>query len=323
MTTCFSLSRSSVFLDALVPLMDPQRTHFNKRCASISPSPTNPNRLVIQFVDGSTHEADVVIGADGIKSTVRDCIFNTANAGHAKASTAAFSNSLTYRGMVPYSAIKAAGFKTVLTDRPVCFVGPNKVRGGKVQLSWQVILTPRNVIACHRVLHTAQRYRTLSLVASRLPTLTRISVLPIEVGVAASSTNYDIPLGSQSLPEGTPWSDTVSRTDLQKEFEGWGSDVTTLMQFMPENPMRWYMHVVHPPLDSFARGRVALLGDAVRRSAPKVEFGHTRLIRSRSQAHGMMPHLGAGAGQGLEDALLLMRLFANPDVNNDNIEVSE
>ena len=141
--------------------------------------------------------------------------------------------------------------------------------------------------------------------------------------MATFSARYDIPFGSQNLPEGKPWVDQVSRDEIQKEFEGWGSDVTTLMQFMPENPMRWYMHVVHPPLDSFARGRVALLGDAVRPSAPKVEFGHTRLIRSRSQAHGMMPHLGAGAGQGLEDALLLMRLFANPDVNNDNIEVSE
>ena len=30
-----------------------------------------------------------------------------------------------------------------------------------------------------------------------------------------------------------------------------------------------------------------------------------------AQAHGLLPHLGAGAGQGLEDALLLVRLLTS------------
>ena len=48
------------------------------------------------------------------------------------------------------------------------------------------------------------------------------------------------------------------------------------------HPSAWAVHVVDPPLESYVgkglRGRVALLGDA---------------------AHGMLPHLGAGAGQGM------------------------
>lgn len=103
---------------------------MNKRCTSITQSPTDPDRVIIGFLDGTTHETDVVLGADGIKSTVRDFVLNSdvVNPGTAKRIAVAFSNSMNYRGMVPYSAIKAAGFKTKLSDRPVCFLGPHKVR---------------------------------------------------------------------------------------------------------------------------------------------------------------------------------------------------
>ena len=35
----------------------------------------------------------------------------------------------------------------------------------------------------------------------------------------------------------------------------------------------------------------------------------------------MLPHLGAGAGQGIEDAYVLARLLSHPDTSKDNLEV--
>ena len=35
----------------------------------------------------------------------------------------------------------------------------------------------------------------------------------------------------------------------------------------------------------------------------------------------MLPHMGAGAGQGIEDAYLLARLLALPETTTDNVEV--
>ncbi len=35
----------------------------------------------------------------------------------------------------------------------------------------------------------------------------------------------------------------------------------------------------------------------------------------------MLPHLGAGAGQGIEDALLLTRLLGHPDTCIANMQV--
>ncbi|KAI0699375.1 FAD/NAD(P)-binding domain-containing protein [Cerioporus squamosus] len=249
----------AVFLDALVGQVDPRYTHFNKRCTSISEHPTSRGKLVVHFQDGSTHEADVVLGADGIKSTVRDFVVSAGGTavGAAGEKHVAYSNTAAYRGIIPSALLKAAGFKTQLTDRPACFLGPDK----------------------------------------------HIIVVPIKNGelinVAAFSARYDIPIGSQNLPAGTPWVDEISREDLKKEFDGWGSDITTLLRLMPEKTMRWSVHVVHPPLESYAKGRVALLGDA---------------------AHAMLPHLGAGAGQGIEDAFLLTRLLSHPDTSMANMQ---
>ena len=35
----------------------------------------------------------------------------------------------------------------------------------------------------------------------------------------------------------------------------------------------------------------------------------------------MLPHLGAGAGQGVEDAYMLARLLSNPRTHAGNLEV--
>lgn len=102
--------------------------------------------------------------------------------------------------------------------------------------------------------------------------LTVLGWLNEQINVAAFAARYDIPIGSQALPEGTRWVEEVPRSELENEYDGWGPDVAALLRCMPEKVNKWAIHVVYPPLEEYARGRVALIGDAVS------HFGSTRCL---------------------------------------------
>ncbi|OQO08766.1 hypothetical protein B0A48_05656 [Cryoendolithus antarcticus] len=87
------------------------------------------------------------------------------------------------------------------------------------------------------------------------------------------------------------WVSACSRRDVEKDFAGFETTVQKLIELMPEQVSRWKIHD-RDPLHQwhFMEGRVALLGDA---------------------AHAMLPHLGAGAGQAMEDGWVLGRVVAD------------
>lgn len=64
--------------------------HLHRRCVAVS---QDGNGATVSFADGTTVQADVVVGADGIHSTVRESLFG--------AEFPRFSGSIAYRGLVP------------------------------------------------------------------------------------------------------------------------------------------------------------------------------------------------------------------------------
>ena len=101
------------FLDALVPLLDSGVTNFNKRCVSLGRS--SSGRQVIHFADHTTFEADLIIGADGIKSVVRNAVVSDGYL--------VFSNTYAYRGLIPIDTLKSAGLKAEVQSSPHNWVG--------------------------------------------------------------------------------------------------------------------------------------------------------------------------------------------------------
>lgn len=63
--------RRADFLDALVSLIPPGIAHFGKRLVSLSENPTGVDLF---FEDGTSATADVVVGCDGIRSSVKEFV---------------------------------------------------------------------------------------------------------------------------------------------------------------------------------------------------------------------------------------------------------
>ncbi|KAJ8597700.1 FAD/NAD(P)-binding domain-containing protein [Rhizopogon salebrosus TDB-379] len=108
---------------------------------------------------------------------------------------------------------------------------------------------------------------------------------------------------SDEQKAGTPfedrWVSDVSCEEVKGAFQGFEPAVKSLLK-CSENLSRWALHVVNElPLST--SDRVALIGDA---------------------CHAMPPHMGAGAGQTMEDAFVLGRLLAHPLTTLDKVPVA-
>ncbi len=86
------------------------------------------------------------------------------------------------------------------------------------------------------------------------------------------------------------WSAPGDPDVLRAEFEGWDPRIGTLLSKI-QKTFRWALYD-REPLQSWTKGRLTLLGDA---------------------AHPMLPHLGQGANQSIEDGMALATILARAD----------
>jgi salicylate hydroxylase len=86
------------------------------------------------------------------------------------------------------------------------------------------------------------------------------------------------------------WSSPGDPDVLRREFAGWDPRIETLLQQV-QMTFRWALYD-REPLPNWTRGRLTLLGDA---------------------AHPMLPHLGQGANQSIEDGMALAMILARAD----------
>lgn len=64
-----------MLLDEMVKLLPEERLHANKKLVTIE----EEERMVLKFEDGTSYEADAVVGCDGLRSTVRGFILGKDN----------------------------------------------------------------------------------------------------------------------------------------------------------------------------------------------------------------------------------------------------
>ncbi|MFW1689878.1 salicylate 1-monooxygenase [Acinetobacter ursingii] len=115
-----------------------------------------------------------------------------------------------------------------------------------------------------------------------------ILTFPIRRGEQINIVAFKSDRSQNTLLEGTAWMQPVDQHTMLADFSDWSESCQILLKLI-EKPSIWALHEL-AELDAYqsASGRVILMGDA---------------------AHAMLPHQGAGAGQGLEDAVILAALF--------------
>lgn len=113
-----------------------------------------------------------------------------------------------------------------------------------------------------------------------------ILTFPIEHGktmnVVAFSTKAD---GKWEDPQ---WVKPMDHAAMEGDFKGWVEATRQILSLM-QKPDVWALFH-HKPAPTYVKNRVCLIGDA---------------------AHASTPHNGAGAGQAIEDALIMSRLMAH------------
>jgi 2-polyprenyl-6-methoxyphenol hydroxylase-like FAD-dependent oxidoreductase len=84
------------------------------------------------------------------------------------------------------------------------------------------------------------------------------------------------------------WSAPGHPDTLRAEFEGWDPRIRDVLEQV-DSCFRWALYD-REPLPTWTKGRLTLLGDA---------------------AHPMLPHLGQGANQSIEDGMALATIIAD------------
>ncbi|KAI6791152.1 putative salicylate hydroxylase [Hortaea werneckii] len=88
--------------------------------------------------------------------------------------------------------------------------------------------------------------------------------------------------------EDVEWVKPLDREAMFRDFEGWVDSTKQILTLM-QKPDIWALFN-HLPAPTYFKNRVCILGDA---------------------AHASTPHNGAGAGQAIEDALIISRVMAH------------
>lgn len=111
-------------------------------------------------------------------------------------------------------------------------------------------------------------------------------VFPVRSGELINYVGF-VPTGEQVRES---WSATGDPDVLRAEFAGWDPRVEQLLECV-ESTFWWGLYD-REPLPTWGEGRLTLLGDA---------------------AHAMLPHLGQGVNQSIEDAVVLATLLSAAD----------
>jgi salicylate hydroxylase len=108
-TTLYGIRPATVhradLLDVLAAALPPEMVSLGKKCVSVT---SDSSSAAARFADGSSVEADIIVGADGIHSAVRTSLFGP--------DAPRFTGKICYRSVIPTAAVRGGVSSAVAAD---------------------------------------------------------------------------------------------------------------------------------------------------------------------------------------------------------------
>ncbi|RPD61069.1 FAD/NAD-P-binding domain-containing protein [Lentinus tigrinus ALCF2SS1-6] len=235
-----------VFLRHIPPAYTLHTSKRLVRYTEVATDSTTGGSLTLHFADGTTAEADVLFGADGIHSTTRTCMYEDAHT----------------RQCVPYSHAENVPSRE---ECPRCAVATPK---------WTGMCSYRCLIPTEKLYKINPDHTTAGIGA----VLCYIATYQVSGGKFLNFVAICRVPGGEGTPYPSKWVVDVSREEVVSKFVGWEPEVQQMLECV-ENPSRWAIHTVENlPFVVSCSGRVALLGDAMHAMSPNLGGGGGQAI---------------------------------------------
>ncbi|KAJ3898483.1 hypothetical protein F5879DRAFT_611971 [Lentinula edodes] len=235
------------FQEVLVQHLPPScRIHHSKRLKSYSQGRLGyPIRLL--FEDGTYATCDVLVGADGIKSAVRNCLLQDQT-----------------------EIARESGQPTDEQKTLTC----------KDHVSWAGSIAYRALIPVERLKEDCdQGLLTLPMTPTMyVGTDVHMVVYPVSKGKEVNLALFHFRPELQGMPFHGPWSRGVEESELFEiaQFESWEPEVQRWLKYV-RRPTKWAIHTV-VDLPTFTSGRAVLIGDAAHSCSPHQGTGAGQAI---------------------------------------------
>ncbi|KZP04830.1 FAD/NAD(P)-binding domain-containing protein [Athelia psychrophila] len=211
-------------------------SHFGKRLVAYDAPVSGP--ITLHFKDGTAAECDVLVGADGIKSTVR---------------------AIMYSNLVKEGKITK---EEVLEPNPV----------------WSGTVAYRGLISKERLEAKILGHRALTRAVLHMGKNKHLIIFPINdalINVVAFCSDFSKE-GTQYSEDSGDWVVDVPKEELLQQYEGWEPEVMAVLECI-EKPSKWAINVVRPP-STYVSGHVAILGDSAHAMTPHLGSGAGQAI---------------------------------------------